>query len=87
MFVKQFVTILLVVLFNTFFGFSLFAQTTKLKTFESSKQTNEQNVGSIKISQNEKLAIQAMRRIHAAEATYQAINGQGNFGSLNDLYF
>lgn len=36
--------------------------------------------------QNEKFAIRALQTLHSAQMTYQATVGNGNYGSLSDLY-
>lgn len=35
---------------------------------------------------NERFVVRALIEIHGAQATYQAVNGNGNFGSLANLY-
>ncbi|HEY0427736.1 MAG TPA: hypothetical protein VGC76_08125 [Pyrinomonadaceae bacterium] len=37
-------------------------------------------------SENERLAVQSVRNIHAAQVTYQASYGAGNFGTMSQLF-
>lgn len=65
---------LLAAFFLLFLGFS--------QTASAQKDTD---LLSYRIAQNEKLAINAIRQISGAQATYQAISVDGNFGTLQQL--
>lgn len=51
----------------------------------SHEATVQNREGTTQIAANESAAIESLRAIHSAEATYQATTGNGSFGSWNEL--
>ena len=53
--------------------------------FQASAATGYKSSG-YAYGQNERFAIRALQTLHSAQMTYQATAGNGNYGSLSDLY-